>query len=61
MRWRRYDGRYGRPLGIVDLGAAGLAFQMSDGSRHFIGDKRRLVMFFVRATFWVYVFVRGSF
>lgn len=60
MKWRSYDGRYGKCIGIHNR-TEGLAFQMEDGSEHFIGSWSERVLIGVRILFTIYVFLRGSF
>ena len=60
FRFYGYDGRYGRCIGIAPIDG-GMAIWMSDGSKHYIGDKEWLGRFFIKLFFKVYVLVRRGF
>jgi hypothetical protein len=66
LRWqltasRKYDGRYGAPMGFVKDGRD-WGFLMEDGSFHYVGERTgRALAQIARVVFWVFVFIRGSF
>lgn len=58
---RRYDGRYGAPLGFCKDGRD-WGLLMEDGSFHYVEPwAARVLAGVARVVFWVYVVVRGSF